>query len=109
VDTLVFDWYKGSGVEYSPTAVAEMDALEAAGLGRLPICMAKTQFSVTDDAKVFGAPEGFTIKVRNVKLLAGAGFIVVQSGHIMMMPGLPKAPAAEQIDIDDDGNISGLF
>jgi formate--tetrahydrofolate ligase len=109
VDTLVFDWYKGSAVEYSPTAVAEMDALEAAGLGRLPICMAKTQFSVTDDAKVFGAPEGFTIKVRNVKLLAGAGFIVVQSGHIMMMPGLPKAPAAEQIDIDDEGNISGLF
>ena len=106
---LVRNWYKGANVEYSAAASAEIEALEACGYGDQPICMAKTQYSVTDDAKVYGAPEGFTIKVKSVRLLAGAGFIVAQSGNIMTMPGLPKAPAAEQIDIDNEGNITGLF
>jgi formate--tetrahydrofolate ligase len=109
VDTLVRNWYKGAAVEYSPAAQAEIEALEANGFAGLPICMAKTQYSVTDDAKAIGAPEGFTIKVKAVRLLAGAGFIVIQSGNIMTMPGLPKQPAAELIDFDDEGNIVGLF
>lgn len=109
VEALVYDWYNGSAIEFSPAACTEMDALEACGYGGLPICMAKTQYSTTDDAKAIGAPEGFTLKVKNVRLLAGAGFIVIQSGNIMTMPGLSKQPAAEQIDIDEDGNIVGLF
>jgi formate--tetrahydrofolate ligase len=109
VEALVRNWYRGGAVEYSPAAAAEIDALEAGGYGGLPICMAKTQYSVSDDAKAIGAPEGFTLKVRSVRLLAGAGFIVLQSGSIMTMPGLSKLPAAEQIDIDEQGNIVGLF
>jgi formate--tetrahydrofolate ligase len=109
VDLIVRDWYGGNGAEYTPAAEAEIEALEAGGFGGLPVCMAKTQFSFTDDAKVAGAPTGFTIKVKNVRLLAGAGFVVVQSGSIMTMPGLPKAPAAESIDIDENGNVVGLF
>lgn len=109
INALVRDWYKGADVEYTPAAAAEADALETNGYGGLPICMAKTQYSISDDAKAIGAPEGFTLKVKDVKLLAGAGFIVVQSGSIMKMPGLPKTPAAESIDIDGEGNIAGLF
>jgi formate--tetrahydrofolate ligase len=109
VNSLVTRWYRGAGAEYTDAAAAEIDALESSGCGGLPVCMAKTQYSVTDDAKAIGAPEGFTIKVKNVRLLAGAGFIVVQSGSIMTMPGLPKVPAAEAIDIDEEGNVTGLF
>ncbi len=109
INLLVRNWYHGAAVEYSPAAEAEAVALEAAGYGSLPICMAKTQYSISDDAKAIGAPESFTLKVRNIKLLAGAGFIVAQSGNIMKMPGLPKIPAAETIDIDSDGNVKGLF
>ena len=106
---LVREWYGGAGIAWSEQAEAEMDALEAAGFGGLPICVAKTQYSVSDDAKALGAPKGFTMKVRNVKLLAGAGFIVLQAGSIMKMPGLSKHPAAETIDVDAEGLVSGLF
>lgn len=79
------------------------------GYSGLPICIAKTQYSFTDDPSKLGAPEGFTVTVKNVKVSAGAGFIVVLTGDIMTMPGLPKAPAAERIDVDENGVISGLF
>ena len=106
---LVQDWYGGAAVEFSPQAEAELDALERAGCGGLPICMAKTQYSVSDDAKALGAPTGFTLRVRGVKLLAGAGFVVLQAGSILKMPGLSKHPAAESIDIDASGEVTGLF
>ena len=79
------------------------------GFDKLPVCVAKTQYSFSDDAKKIGAPEGFDITVRNLKVSAGAGFVVALTGSIMTMPGLPKVPAAEKIDIDENGNISGLF
>ena len=79
------------------------------GYGKLPICIAKTQYSFSDEAQLIGAPEGFVIHVQNVRLSAGAGFIVALTGAIMTMPGLPKSPAAERIDVNDDGVISGLF
>ena len=79
------------------------------GFGTLPVCVAKTQYSFSDDMKKIGAPEDFDITVRNLKVSAGAGFVVALTGSIMTMPGLPKIPAAEKIDIDDNGNISGLF
>ena len=79
------------------------------GYGKLPVCMAKTQYSFTDDQTVLGAPEGFTVTVREVKVSAGAGFVVALTGSIMTMPGLPKSPAAERIDVDESGKITGLF
>ena len=79
------------------------------GFGNLPICMAKTQYSFSDDAALLGAPKGFTVTVRNLKVSAGAGFIVALTGDIMTMPGLPKVPSAEKIDVDENGKISGLF
>ena len=79
------------------------------GYGNLPVCIAKTQYSFSDDPTKLGAPEGFTVTVRNVKVSAGAGFIVVLTGDIMTMPGLPKVPAAMKIDVDEDGKITGLF
>ena len=85
------------------------DRLAALGFDRLPICMAKTQYSFSDDATKLGAPEGFTVTVRSVKVSAGAGFIVALTGDIMTMPGLPKVPAAERIDVDENGKITGLF
>ena len=101
--------YGGVGVTYSSAASREIDKLEALGYGNLPICVAKTQYSLTDDASRLGRPENFTISVSKVKISAGAGFIVVQTGDIMTMPGLPKVPAAEKIDIDENGVITGLF
>jgi formate--tetrahydrofolate ligase len=79
------------------------------GLANLPVCIAKTQYSFSDEAPLIGAPEGFVIHVQNIRISAGAGFIVVLTGNIMTMPGLPKTPAAERIDVSDDGVISGLF
>jgi formate--tetrahydrofolate ligase len=79
------------------------------GFGHLPICMAKTQYSFSDDAKLLGAPDDFEVTVRNLKVSAGAGFIVALTGNVMTMPGLPKVPSAEKIDIDENGVISGLF
>ena len=83
--------------------------LEELGFGALPICVAKTQYSFSDDPDLLGAPRGFTVTVRNLKVSAGAGFIVALTGDIMTMPGLPKVPAAEKIDVDENGVISGLF
>ena len=101
--------YGGSAVAFAPAAKKEIARLSDLGFGNLPICMAKTQYSFSDDATKLGAPEGFTVTVRNVKVSAGAGFIVALTGDIMTMPGLPKVPAAERIDVDENGKISGLF
>ena len=87
----------------------QLKQLEALGFGNLPICVAKTQYSFSDDQTLLGAPRGFTLTVRNLKVSAGAGFIVALTGDIMTMPGLPKKPAAENIDVDNTGKITGLF
>ena len=92
-----------------PNAKKQLQQLNALGYDKLPICMAKTQYSFSDDAAKLGAPKDFRITVRNLKVSAGAGFIVALTGDIMTMPGLPKVPAAEKIDVDADGKISGLF
>ncbi|MBQ2996939.1 MAG: formate--tetrahydrofolate ligase, partial [Oscillibacter sp.] len=101
--------YHADGVVLTPNARKQMKELEALGFDKLPICMAKTQYSFSDDAALLGAPKGFTITVRNLKVSAGAGFLVALTGDIMTMPGLPKVPAAERIDVDEDGKITGLF
>ena len=101
--------YGGDGVNILPAAKKQIDALTSLGLGNLPVCIAKTQYSFSDDPTKLGAPDGFKIAVKNVKVSAGAGFIVVLTGDIMTMPGLPKVPAAEKIDVTDDGKIIGLF
>ena len=109
ITAIVTKIYGGSGVNILPAAQKEIDRLTALGFGNLPVCMAKTQYSFTDDKDVKGAPEGFTVTIRNVRVSAGAGFIVALTGDIMTMPGLPKKPAAENIDVDENGVISGLF
>lgn len=101
--------YGGDGIIVSPEASKEIQKLTALGCDKLPVCMAKTQYSFSDDATKLGAPTGFKVTVKNVKVSAGAGFIVVLTGNIMTMPGLPKVPAAEKIDVDEDGKITGLF
>nr|WP_326184311.1 formate--tetrahydrofolate ligase [uncultured Oscillibacter sp.] len=101
--------YHADGVELTAGARKQMAELEALGFGKLPICMAKTQYSFSDDAAKLGAPRDFTITVRNLKVSAGAGFLVALTGDIMTMPGLPKVPAAEKIDVDENGKITGLF
>ncbi len=101
--------YGGDSVTFTPAAAKEIARLTALGYGGLPVCMAKTQYSFSDDPTKFGAPDGFTVTVRNVKVSAGAGFIVALTGDIMTMPGLPKSPAALRIDVDENGRISGLF
>ncbi len=101
--------YGGDGVNILPAAKKQIDQLTALGFGGLPVCIAKTQYSFSDDPSKLGAPENFRITVKNVKVSAGAGFIVVLTGDIMTMPGLPKVPAAEKIDVDENGKISGLF
>ena len=109
IEAIVRRVYGGAGVSYSPAAAKELDRLEAMGFGSLPVCMAKTQYSLSDDPAKLGRPEGFTITVSRARVSAGAGFVVVQTGDIMTMPGLPKVPAAEKIDVDENGVISGLF
>ncbi len=109
IDTIVRRVYGGDGVVITPAAKKQIDQLTALGYGDLPICVAKTQYSFSDDMTKLGAPVHFTVTVRNVKISAGAGFIVALTGDIMTMPGLPKSPAAERIDVDEDGKISGLF
>ena len=101
--------YGGDGVHFTPDAKKEIERINTLGFGNLPVCVAKTQYSFSDNKDLYGAPNGFKITVRNVKVSAGAGFLVVITGDIMTMPGLPKVPAAENIDVDDDGNISGIF
>ncbi len=101
--------YRADGVNYTAAAKKTLDELTALGYGNLPVCIAKTQYSFSDDAKLIGAPEGFAMNVREVRLSAGAGFVVVICGSIMTMPGLPKHPAAMDIDVDSEGKITGLF
>ena len=101
--------YRAGSVSYSAAAKKTLDELTALGYGSLPVCIAKTQYSFSDNAKLTGAPEGFTLNVREVRLSAGAGFVVVVCGSIMTMPGLPKHPAAMDIDVDVNGKITGLF
>ena len=101
--------YHAKHVIIQPPAMKELKKLEALGFGDLPICMAKTQYSFSDDQTLLGAPSGFTLNVREIRVSAGAGFIVAITGNIMTMPGLPKKPAAENIDVDGTGVISGLF
>ena len=109
IEAIVKRVYRGEGINILPAAQKQIAQLTALGFDKLPVCMAKTQYSFTDDKDVLGAPEGFTVTIRNVKVSAGAGFIVALTGDIMTMPGLPKKPAAENIDVDADGKISGLF
>lgn len=109
IEAIVTKVYRGSGVAYTPEAEAEIERLTALGYDKTPVCMAKTQYSFSDDQTKLGAPEGFTVTVRSVKMSAGAGFLVALTGNIMTMPGLPKVPAAEKIDVDEHGNITGLF
>jgi formate--tetrahydrofolate ligase len=109
IQTIVERIYGGAAVSYSKDADKTIATLEKLGYGNLPICMAKTQYSLSDDQTKLGRPQGFTVHVTKVKVSAGAGFIVVQNGDIMTMPGLPKVPSAEKIDIDENGVITGLF
>lgn len=109
IDAVVKRVYGGSGVVISPAAQKQIDRLTALGFAELPVCIAKTQYSFSDDPKKLGAPEDFTVSVRGVRLSAGAGFIVALTGDVLTMPGLPRVPAAEGIDVTDDGVISGLF
>ncbi len=109
IDTIVKRVYRGKGAAFTPAAKKEIAKLNELGYDKLPICMAKTQYSFSDDMTKIGAPEDFVVTVRNVKVSAGAGFIVALTGDIMTMPGLPKVPAAEKIDVDENGVISGLF
>ncbi len=109
IEAIVQKVYGGEGINILPAAKKQIDRLTELGYGNLPVCMAKTQYSFSDDPAKLGAPEGFTVTIRNVKISAGAGFIVVLTGDIMTMPGLPKRPAAERIDVDENGVITGLF
>ncbi len=109
IEAIVKKIYHGDGVNFTANAEKQIKTLTELGYDKMPICMAKTQYSFTDDQTKLGAPEGFTVTVRNVKVSAGAGFLVALTGEIMTMPGLPKVPAAERIDVDETGKISGLF
>lgn len=109
IEKIVRKVYGGDGISVTSTAQKQIANLEKLGFSNLPVCIAKTQYSFSDDASLSGAPEHFTVNVKNVKVSAGAGFIVVLTGEIMTMPGLPKSPAAERIDVTDDGKIVGLF
>lgn len=109
VHTVATEIYGADGVSYAPVAARAMARIEEMGFGNLPVCMAKTQYSLSDDQTKLGRPESFTINVRDVYVSAGAGFVVVLTGAIMTMPGLPKKPAADSIDVNDDGVITGLF
>ena len=109
IETIAREIYGAEGVTYSPMAAKAIDKIESLGMGNFPVCMAKNQYSLSDDAKKLGRPTGFTIHVREAYVSAGAGFVVAITGAIMTMPGLPKKPAAENIDVDTNGVITGLF
>ena len=109
IEAIVKRIYHGDGVNFTANAEKQIKQLTELGYDKMPICMAKTQYSFSDDPTKLGAPKGFTVTVRNVKVSAGAGFLVALTGEIMTMPGLPKVPAAERIDVDENGKISGLF
>ena len=109
IETVAKEIYGADGVELSPTAAKQLKQLESLGFGKLPVCMAKTQYSLSDDPTLLGRPEGFKIHVREAYVSAGAGFVVVLTGAVMTMPGLPKTPAALSIDVSNEGVITGLF
>lgn len=109
IEAIVKKVYGGDGINIMPNARKQIAQLEALGFGKCPVCIAKTQYSFSDDPTKLGAPEHFTVTVKNVKVSAGAGFIIVLTGDILTMPGLPKSPAAERIDVDENGKITGLF
>ena len=109
IEAVVKKIYGGKGINILPNAKKQIQKLTEMGFSNCPVCIAKTQYSFSDDPTLLGAPEDFTVTVKNVKISAGAGFIVVLTGDIMTMPGLPKVPAAERIDVDENGKISGLF
>ena len=109
IEAIVTKIYGGKDVNFTANAEKQIKTLTDLGFDKMPVCMAKTQYSLTDDATKLGAPTGFTVTVRNIKVSAGAGFLVALTGEIMTMPGLPKVPAAERIDVDETGKISGLF
>ncbi|MBR2044591.1 MAG: formate--tetrahydrofolate ligase, partial [Agathobacter sp.] len=109
IETVAREIYGADGVTYTAAAEKELKRITDLGMGNLPVCMAKTQYSLSDDATKLGRPSGFTINVREVYVSAGAGFVVAINGSIMTMPGLPKKPAAFEIDVNEDGVITGLF
>lgn len=109
IEAVVRKVYGGDGITVMPNAKKQIAQLEALGFSKCPVCIAKTQYSFSDDPTKLGAPEHFTVTVKNVKVSAGAGFVVVLTGDILTMPGLPKVPAAEKIDVDESGRITGLF
>lgn len=109
IETVAKEIYRAGQVTYAPAARSALSRISRLGYGNLPVCMAKTQYSFSDDPKKLGSPEGFTLQIREVYVSSGAGFVVVITGNIMTMPGLPKEPAANRIDVDEKGNITGLF
>ncbi|MEC2344999.1 formate--tetrahydrofolate ligase [Paenibacillus barengoltzii] len=109
IETVVREIYRGEGIKLSAKAAAQIEELERQGFGRLPVCMAKTPYSFSDQANLLGAPEGFTVQVKDITLSAGAGFVVIHTGKIVTMPGLPKHPAAERIHLDEHGEVAGLL
>lgn len=109
IETVAKEIYGADGVTYTPAAEKELMRIEELGMGNFPVCMAKTQYSLSDDQTKLGRPSGFTVNVREVYVSAGAGFVVAVTGAIMTMPGLGKTPAAYGIDVDDNGVITGLF
>ena len=109
IETVAREIYGADGVTFTAQAEKQIKEIESLGQDQLPVCMAKTQYSLSDNPALLGRPSGFTITVKNISLSAGAGFIVALTGDIMTMPGLPKIPAANSIDVDADGTIVGLF
>jgi formate--tetrahydrofolate ligase len=109
ISALAIDYYGASKIIFDKEAIRKLELFEDEGYDKFPVCIAKTQYSFSDDPKLLGAPTEFTFTVRDVRLSAGAGFVVAICGNIMTMPGLPKIPAANSIDIDENGNIIGLF
>ena len=109
IRTIASEIYGAADVTFSPEASRALTKITDMGFGNYPVCIAKTQYSLSDDAKLLGRPEGFTVHIREAYVSAGAGFVVAIAGSIMTMPGLPKSPAAERIDIDENGETFGLF
>jgi len=109
VETIALNIYGAGGVDYTSRAREDLEKIKKLGLDKLPVCMAKTPMSLSDNPKLLGRPENFRIVVREIEVAAGAGFVIPITGEIMRMPGLPAVPTAEKIDIDEQGNITGLF
>jgi formate--tetrahydrofolate ligase len=109
IEKIAVKIYGADGVNWTDKALSDLDLLNNIGMNKSPVCIAKTQYSLSDDPKIYGRPEGFKITIRELKPSAGAGFVVAFAGDIMTMPGLPKHPAAENMDINEEGKIVGLF